>query len=84
LISKKDIECIREKVLNTIIDDTIAIGEIKQFFTADEWTAVQQIIKIKKLNSTWFCLICSEDASKKSIFCNRCLEWSHFICIRVK
>ncbi|KAF0757573.1 Uncharacterized protein FWK35_00008754 [Aphis craccivora] len=64
LISEKDIECIPEKVSNAIIDDTIAIGEIKQYFTADGWTVVQQIIKMKKQNSTWLCPVCSEDASK--------------------
>jgi len=32
------------------IDDTIAVREIKQFFTVDGWIAVQQIINIKKNN----------------------------------
>jgi len=73
MISKNDVERIPERVLNAIIDDTIALGEIKQFFTADGWTAVQQIINFKKQHPSWLCPVCSEDFSSKSICC---LEWS--------
>jgi len=83
LIRESDIECIPEKVPSAIIDETIAVGEMKQFFTKDGWTVVQQIIHAKKQHATWVCPVCLEDSSTKSICCNRCLEWSHFICARV-
>eukprot|EP00102_Acyrthosiphon_pisum_P020606 XP_016657816.1 PREDICTED: zinc finger SWIM domain-containing protein 1-like [Acyrthosiphon pisum] len=83
MIGKNDVERIPERVSNAIIDDTIALGEIKRFFTADGWTAVQQIINFKKQHPSWLCPVCSEDSSSKSICCNRCLEWSHFTCARV-
>lgn len=44
LISANCVESKPERVPNAIIDGTIAVGDIKQFFTADGWTAVQQII----------------------------------------
>lgn len=48
LISESDVECIPERVPSAIIDETIAVGDIKQFFTTDG----QQIINAKKQRTT--------------------------------
>ena len=74
-VHEEYVEIVPERVSNVIMDKAIAIDE--------SWLVIQQVIKMKKLTPTWICPICAKDAATKSICCNRCLEWSHFICVRV-
>ncbi|XP_029346504.1 uncharacterized protein LOC115034281 [Acyrthosiphon pisum] len=82
-VHEEYVEIVPERVSNVIMDKAIAIDEIKCYLTEESWLVIQQVIKMKKLTPTWICPICAKDAATKSICCNRCLEWSHFICVRV-
>jgi len=83
LINENYIEMIPDNISNKIIDELVAIDEVRCYFTEDGWLAIQQIVKLKKQSATWNCTICLHDTTTKSICCNRCLEWSHFDCVGI-
>ncbi|KAE9523075.1 hypothetical protein AGLY_016529 [Aphis glycines] len=71
LINENYIEMIPDKISNKIIDELVAIDEVRCYFTDESWLAIQQIVKLKKKSATWNCAICLKDSIIKSICCNR-------------
>lgn len=67
-----------------VLDSYLVIDDIRRYFDNDGWTALQQVVEIKRMNPTWICTSCNEDSSNNSICCNRCLDWFHFKCVNVK
>lgn len=48
LINENCIEIIPDNIYNKIIDELVAIDEVRCYFTEESWLVIQQIIKLKK------------------------------------
>lgn len=86
IIDETLIETRPEFVSNNIIDDTVKVGEIKEFFNEDAWLGLKNVLEIKEKNSLWSCKECRKtiENDQNTVACEACLEWFHFTCLGIK
>ena len=92
LIDENQIECRPEKVLDPYWMNQWEFRLYTLFFTNESaWMGVTDVIqRIKELNA-WImdrsCAVCEKDLTdgdQKSIVCDSCLLWYHFLCVCLK
>ena len=82
---EEEVECRPEKIPCSVLDETIDVYLIRQYFTNDAWMLVEQVIEKKREMKVWLCNICQKDLYiEESIVCESCLLWYHFPCVGIK
>ncbi len=77
-IEEHQVECHPELVPSACIDDLVDIKLVRKYFTADAWTAVENVVKAKAKSKIYTCGICMHKLGKQSIGCDGCLKWFDF------
>ena len=85
-IEESSIEIRPECVSNKLVDDTVELGDIKEFFSEDAWQCLQNVYETKEKNSLWNCNECQTtiEQGESTIACESCLEWYHYECVGIK
>ena len=85
LIEEDKVECRPEKIPNSILDDSIDVCLVRNYFSNDAWLLLEKTLQLKLKNIIWTCNICNHDLhSEASILCDSCLLWHHFKCVALK
>ena len=75
----------RKKIPNSILDDSIDVCLVRNYFSNDAWLLLEKTLQLKLKNIIWTCNICNHDLhSEASILCDSCLLWYHFKCVALK
>ena len=73
-----------ENIKGCVRDKNMDINLIRQFFTTDGFTAVENVCKVKG-EQVWKCERCNNElASEQSVGCESCLNWYHYSCENLK
>ncbi len=82
LIDEDQVECMPERVPNSIADENVDIFLVRRHFTSDAWALVEDVYKQKLKKMCWTCTSCYHDLNTDlSIACESCLLWYHFKCV---
>ncbi|KAG8174730.1 hypothetical protein JTE90_014292 [Oedothorax gibbosus] len=83
-IEEEEVNVLPQTVSSKVTDKQVDINLIKQYFSADAWQVVEQVLECKLKDPKWTCGICCHDlASHKSVGCDGCLEWYHLPCLKI-
>ena len=80
LIDEESVECLPEKIPDSITDENVDVHLVRKHFTSDAWSLVEEVIKVKE-KLMWICNVCHHDLTPSSIVCNGCLLWYDFKCV---
>ena len=73
------------KLPDSLLDENVNINFIEEYRAGNTFIKLKQLVKEKSKRSAWKCGTCSKFLGKKhSIFCDRCLLWSHYNCSKLK
>ena len=48
LIDEESVECVPEKIPDSIVDENVDVHLVCKHFTSDAWSLVEEVIKVKK------------------------------------
>lgn len=81
LIDEDQVECMPDRVPNSIADENVDIFLVRPLFTQDAWALVEDVYRQKIRKMAWICDTCYRDLdTEESIACDSCLLWQHFKC----
>ena len=82
LIEEEQVEVRPEKLPDAVLDENVDVHLIRKYFSHDAWLSVHSVVQQKKINSTFVCQYCFNDADVcPSIACDHCLSWCHMKCV---
>ena len=69
------------KISASILDKSVNLSLVKSCFCGNTFGKLQKLIEKKLLRSAWKCGICKKAIENyHSMICERCLQWSHYLC----
>ena len=76
LIKEEDVECIPERVPDSMADENVDVFMVRKYFRQDAWLVVEGVPKQKLKKMSWVCNVCYHDLhAHPSVICESYLLW---------
>ena len=83
-VALKNIPTNYTSISNCILDDTVDLYLIYDYFTKSSWHKITTLKRQKEENVEWVCRRCDEELDGHSIVCESCIHWFHLKCVGLK